>query len=753
MAAPTVNITCTASDQNGNPVAFARYVAKLNQTEIYQGFIVVEQVEVLANAQGVAVLALFPNALGVAGSLYKIKAYNPDTGGKFLDTTISVPNMACNLHDILVQAPYPTIDAAQQAVIAAQGIYLSVTGQTAIATTQALNAANAAIAAAASVVTASTQASNASGSATASAASAATVGNQATNVSTSATAAASAQVTATAQAVTATTQALNSAASAASASTQATNASGSATAASGSATTAGTQATNAAASAATATTQATNAASSSTTAATAQVTATTQAVIASSQATNAQASAGSASTQASLAATSATASQSARDAAIIGAGVYITEALGRAAVADGAAFKVQGAGDVAAFEYRRTNSAASVLIATYPSKAGIDALGVGNQFESETDLSFALVDAGGRRTWLEADLAGKPTDNSALKIGEKLSPVNTPALLTAGQQEISAENDAEFGFVDVSGRRTDFEIGKDGHFTQRVIDYLAGKLLSTTTSISGPGVASLGDSLTAGAGGTPYPTVLASLTGRTVTNLGVGGETSATIAGRYGSRPMLVTVSGGSIPASGGVTVTLAGDGDAVNPLQQGSAGINPCSVSGIVGTLSFSAGVFTFTRSAAGSAVPVNFPKPLITEASLHRRGDILIMWSGQNDGTNDATDIIARHQASIQFMSPFKKSWLVLGLSTSTAAFRAPMELQFLRAFGRRFVNVREYLSSAAAMADAGLTPTAGDLTDMANGAVPLSLRSDATHLNTSGYTVLAGYINQRLIELGFI
>ena len=79
--------------------------------------------------------------------------------------------------------------------------------------------------------------------------------------------------------------------------------------------------------------------------------------------------------------------------------------------------------------------------------------------------------------------------------------------------------------------------------------------------------------------------------------------------------------------------------------------------------------------------------------------------------------------------------------------------MELQFLRAFGRRFVNVREYLSSAAAMADAGLTPTAGDLTDMANGAVPLSLRSDATHLNTSGYTVLAGYINQRLIELGFI
>lgn len=58
----------------------------------------------------------------------------------------------------------------------------------------------------------------------------------------------------------------------------------------------------------------------------------------------------------------------ARDAALVGAGVYATEAAGRAAVADGVAFKVQGSGDVAAYEYRRTNSTTSVLIATYPSK-------------------------------------------------------------------------------------------------------------------------------------------------------------------------------------------------------------------------------------------------------------------------------------------------------------------------------------------------------------------------------------------------
>jgi len=66
------------------------------------------------------------------------------------------------------------------------------------------------------------------------------------------------------------------------------------------------------------------------------------------------------------------ATEAARDAALIQAGVYTTEALGRAAVADGEAFKVQGTGNVAAYEYRRTNSTTSVLIATYSSSSAVE---------------------------------------------------------------------------------------------------------------------------------------------------------------------------------------------------------------------------------------------------------------------------------------------------------------------------------------------------------------------------------------------
>lgn len=94
-------------------------------------------------------------------------------------------------------------------------------------------------------------------------------------------------------------------------------------------------------------------------------------VVAQAGATTATTQAGIAATQVGLAVTARVGAESARDAALIQAGVYATEAAGRAAVADGVAFKVQGSGDVAAYEYRRTNSTTSVLIATYPSAAAV----------------------------------------------------------------------------------------------------------------------------------------------------------------------------------------------------------------------------------------------------------------------------------------------------------------------------------------------------------------------------------------------
>ena len=69
------------------------------------------------------------------------------------------------------------------------------------------------------------------------------------------------------------------------------------------------------------------------------------------------------------------AAEAARDAALIQAGLFVDEPTGRGAVADGVAFKVQGSGNIAAYEYRRVNAATvSPLIAVYPSYAYIDSL-------------------------------------------------------------------------------------------------------------------------------------------------------------------------------------------------------------------------------------------------------------------------------------------------------------------------------------------------------------------------------------------
>jgi len=317
------------------------------------------------------------------------------------------------------------------------------------------------------------------------------------------------------------------------------------------------------------------------------------------------------------------------------------------------------------------------------------------------------------------------------------------------------ESGVGFGFIDSVKRRTDLEVGPNGRFTTRVISNIASALSLPASVQSGPAITCVGDSLTAGAGGggTSFPGVLAYLTGRVMHYLGVGGETSATIVGRLGPLPFLLTPVGGEIPASGSVPVTLTGtDGGAVAPLLQGSAGINPCTWLGVDGTFSYSGGTYSFTRSTPGAAVPVPRPAPLITAAKAHR-DDIMIMWWGQNDGTNDATDIIARQKAAIQWLSPLDKRWLVCGLTTSSLSYRAPMHAQFLAEFGRRFVNLHEYLASYAALAEAGITPTAQDDIDIANGVVPTSLRSDSTHLNAAGYTLVANCIYARLLEFGWV
>ena len=402
------------------------------------------------------------------------------------------------------------------------------------------------------------------------------------------------------------------------------------------------------------------------------------------------------------------------------------------------------------------------------------------------DLVFSVVDEEGLRLWLEAGKDGGPTAHAAAKIGAKLSVDNAPAFYQSilakaiteavgavGMEDMSALNEAIFGIADENGQRLWLEAGKDGGPTPYAIASIVKKLpgglgeapatyQSGTKGalgiVSGPNITCWGDSMTAGAGGggTTYPAALQSLLTAagytsTVFNRGVGGENAPTICARAGGNPFIALPVGGIIPATTtAFEITLQPiNGQVTKPLMQGAS-----SYTGRLGSVpgAFSRTVvdttytYFFTRAKAGTEIIANRPLPLYLDIGDQARGDITIIWIGQN-GPNDVR-AIQDAKAIIQRMTALDKRYLVIskpgGSSTSDVDDAA-----WFAEFGRRFIPIRQYMAKYG-LADAGITPTEQDIADMANGTVPTSLRYDGVHWLAAGYTILANIIFQRLKEL---
>lgn len=275
-----------------------------------------------------------------------------------------------------------------------------------------------------------------------------------------------------------------------------------------------------------------------------------------------------------------------------------------------------------------------------------------------------------------------------------------------------------------------------------------------------------GDSMTAGTGSTSgnnYPALVARRTGLTVTNAGNYGEASSDIAARQGGSPLVGLPSGGAIPASGPVALTLkrASDGQPtarfirVSPKQ-----VNPVTFAGVQGTLAWESANsrYLFTRQTAGDAVPVTRPMPLYAASSTAQRNKLHLIWMGRNNQLE--TDQIAGDIASmIQHMDAVKKRYLILSVLTATDeptgsanhAAITDLNLRLARQYGRRFVDLRRYLIDYG-LDDAQISPTAEDAACIAADTLPPSLAPDKMHLNDAGYAIVANLVAQRLEELGW-
>lgn len=183
----------------------------------------------------------------------------------------------------------------------------------------------------------------------------------------------------------------------------------------------------------------------------------------------------------------------------------------------------------------------------------------------------------------------------------------------------------------------------------------------------------------------------------------------------------------------------------------------------GVSGTLASSGDLSTyvFTRSGSGSVVNVPANSVFTPTIGSQRRANGTIIWAGKNDITSGGSLAVVAEviTAMVDYLSPgtryvvlghFADNYMVPGNGNRT---RMNTENSRLAAtYGSLYVDVNSYLSSPQVWIDSGVTPTATDATDQANGVIPTSLRYNGGHLNGAGYTAVAKMVGDIIEAQGW-
>ena len=270
-----------------------------------------------------------------------------------------------------------------------------------------------------------------------------------------------------------------------------------------------------------------------------------------------------------------------------------------------------------------------------------------------------------------------------------------------------------------------------------------------------------GDSLTRGAGGdgASYPSTLEALAGIQVLNRGYGGKASADIALHMGALKPEVTLLGGYIPASGAVSVT------SINPPTGWRTEQNnetfPGILMGVEGRLIRATNnTWSFTRSSPGAAVDVPAGTEFVCTENTGDNDSITITWVGRNNYATDFAEVERDTETLNKWIGVYNKQHLVIGMTTTSgepigsdrARVIARVNSKLADTYQDCYLDILEYLVNQG-LEDAGITPTEQDQIDITNGVMPISLRSDAVHLNAIGYQVVGRRIYQKLISLGWV
>ena len=231
-----------------------------------------------------------------------------------------------------------------------------------------------------------------------------------------------------------------------------------------------------------------------------------------------------------------------------------------------------------------------------------------------------------------------------------------------------------------------------------------------------------------------------------VVNMGSGKENCATVLGRSGVSPYVVGKQFEIPGETEAVTITIKSqDGQTVAPLTAGNVGVNPVVLSGVEGTI-------TLVSEGQGTEI--------ITAATGEYTDYVHIVWIGTYDDVKTPDSLVASVKQLLSRQAQNPDRYLVLGPCTIkgswsgvSASTMNAIDSAMLQEFGNHYINVRKYLMGDG-MTDAGLSVSREEKSQIQQGQIPASFRSNTNGADLSGtaYKLLGKLVYDRMESLGY-
>ena len=264
-----------------------------------------------------------------------------------------------------------------------------------------------------------------------------------------------------------------------------------------------------------------------------------------------------------------------------------------------------------------------------------------------------------------------------------------------------------------------------------------------------PNLYCVGDSTTLGKENenNSYPAYLNNLANLNIKTIGDEKITSSALLVKLGITPVYVDKL--TIPASTTPTpiVFLNQGGKANNELLKSQGSIESVTINGIAGkiTYRYEGNTLLFTRDQPGEQTIINSPTLIQVNNNIEPNG-ILILYTGAYEESIKGS-LVKYQKEIIQAFNT--ENYLVVSLTQND---RNETNESLKAAHGEHYLDFKSYLLSNG-LQDAGITPTAQDLQDIAENKIPTSLKANEINGNDKYCQLLSKQILDKLTTLKYI